>query len=186
LIIPTEFTCTLGAISFQESTIRVGKERSVSFLREVKTLKKQLERQKSAMAGRLRDIYENGHTDYIACILDAATFSDFVNRTEFFSSLVNADANMIEEINAKTEKLNDSQQLLHSKKGEIAQDRRQYEEKDRYLASLEEKRKGLLHEVKTERRQVSSSIIYLEHLSRQEEARMQAIIRSYQVTSHGK
>jgi len=152
--------------------------------RDIAMLKNQVKKQKNAMAGRLRDIYENGQIDYMACILDSATFSDFLNRSDFFSQLVKADTNLIEETNQKAEELNRREQLLHAKKGEVAQLQGKYREEDRYLASLESQRRGLLSDVRYERRQISQSIIYLEHLTRQEEARLQSIIVSYQGSHH--
>jgi len=152
--------------------------------RDIAMLKKQVKRQKGAMANRLRDIYENGQVDYMACILDSATFSDFLNRSDFFSQLVRADCNMIEETNRKADELNQREQQLHGKKAEVAQLQGKYQQEDRYLASLESKRQGLLSDVKYEHRQISQSIVYLEHLTRQEEARLQSIILSYQGSHH--
>ncbi|MCL5037133.1 MAG: peptidoglycan DD-metalloendopeptidase family protein [Chloroflexi bacterium] len=143
----------------------------------MKILDDQMSHQQRMLSGRLRDIYENGELDYIACILESENFADFLNRTEFLSRIVRSDYNLIRDLQEKTAEYEAEQRRRQQTLQRLDQTRMDYDQKATELSSLESRRRGLLNSVSYERRKVNRYVIFLENLSKQEEEDLQQIIR---------
>ncbi|MCD6309632.1 MAG: peptidoglycan DD-metalloendopeptidase family protein [Candidatus Eremiobacteraeota bacterium] len=165
-----------------ELTVRVRQiENEISVIKmNLKILEDQVACQQEALSGRLRDIYENGNLDYIACILEAEDFADFLNRTEYLSRIVRADYSLIQDLQKKVKDFEAEQRLYEEKKQELDRTRRLYDRKAYELSSLESKRRRLLNMVSYQRSKLKRYVIHLEHLSQREENKLQALIREAQ------
>ncbi len=87
---------------------------------ELKTAEKNREKQYEALKKRVRVMYENGDLGYVQVVLDATSFSDFLNRLEYINRIVDYDKTMVE-------KLKETEELIATKYDETEQHKKEVE-----------------------------------------------------------
>jgi septal ring factor EnvC (AmiA/AmiB activator) len=139
-------------------------------------LRAYLNKQKKALATRLKDIYNNDELDYIACLLNSSSFADFLNRMDFLSLIIKADYNLIDDIKLKTCKFENMKAMRLAKLKEIAKTKNDYSYNELCLSKLESKRKNILAQVSAQRLEIADYVSQLEHLSKEMEEKLENMI----------
>ncbi len=79
----------------------------------------QEEKQYNSMKLRIKYMYENGDSDYIALLLEADSFGDFLNRTEYIAKISEYDQKSYENYKMLKQKVIDTQKQLEERKEEL-------------------------------------------------------------------
>ncbi|NLM42748.1 MAG: peptidoglycan DD-metalloendopeptidase family protein [Clostridiales bacterium] len=115
--------------------------------RELDRAIEEAEAQRELLHKRVRVMYQNGSTSYLAVLLDATSFSDFISRLDLMRKIINYDVNLLKEritykdiIDSKKQQLEMEQQQKEELKNEIVQKKEEVEltkeEKEKILKDL--------------------------------------------------
>jgi len=133
--------------SIDESTLRVKDlEKSLSNAREnlrrteeaLRETEKKLNKSTEDLNKRMRHIYQAGSVSYLEVLLGAKDFNDFVNRYELLKLVVEQDVEIVNEVRAAREKINEQKQSLESQQQRLLA---MIQEQNRVRQELEAKQK---------------------------------------------
>ena len=79
----------------------------------------QEEKQYNSMKLRIKYMYENGDSDYISLLLEADSFGDFLNRTEYIAKISEYDQKSYENYKLLKQKVVDTQAKLEEQRAEL-------------------------------------------------------------------
>jgi murein DD-endopeptidase MepM/ murein hydrolase activator NlpD len=130
-----------------------------------------------ALNRRLVDIYENGNLNYLAVLLSARSFTQFVERWQDLKLLIDANETAIRERKAAAEKVASVQADLQRVQLQLQQEQQAQERAKNQLATLAGERQNLVAVADQQRRQVAAQVAQYEDLSASEEAALEALIR---------
>lgn len=135
-----------------------------------------LKRHDDALRRRLVDAYEHGDTGYLAVLLAARSFSDFIERWQDVRLLIAANEREVRERKAAEGKVSAAQTALRATQAALdAQEQAQERAKDQ-LDSLASERANLVAVADAQRRHVASDVAQMENLTAGEEAQLEALI----------
>ena len=80
----------------------------------------QEEKQYNSMKLRIKYMYENGDSDYIELLMEAESFADLLNRTEYIAKISEYDQKSYENYKMLKQKVIDKQNQLEERKAELA------------------------------------------------------------------
>ncbi|HHY78044.1 MAG TPA: hypothetical protein GX498_06005, partial [Clostridiales bacterium] len=102
--------------------------------RELDRAIEEAENQRELLHKRVRVMYQNGPTSYLAVLLDATSFSDFISRLDLMRKIINHDVNLLKErityrdlIDSKKQQLEMEQQQKEELKNEIVRKKEEVE-----------------------------------------------------------
>jgi len=115
--------------------------------RELDRAIEEAENQRELLHKRVRVMYQNGPTSYLAVLLDATSFSDFISRLDLMRKIINHDVNLLKErityrdlIDSKKQQLEMEQQQKEELKNEIVRKKEEVEltkeEKEKLLQEI--------------------------------------------------
>lgn len=170
-----------------EETIRNVNDRRDRIERELinvrdnmEELKRKLAKQQLSLSARLKDIYMNREIDYFTVILEAESFSDFINRVEFLQRIVKNDTDMIKEVKEKRRKLQEEKCHLEELEAELGRIEKDYRKRQASYAKLKHTRSELLVQVQYKRTSIANNVYELETLTRDMELQLQKLIQEAQ------
>lgn len=129
---------------------------------------------------RLVDIYENGDMSYVAVLLSARTFAEFVERWEDLRLLIAANERAVRERKSAEAKVAAVQADLQRTQTELASEQLAQERAKNQLSTLAEERRNLVTLADSERRHRATEVAEMENLSAAEEAELEGLIRERQ------
>ena len=133
-----------------------------------------------ALNRRLVNIYENGDLSYMAVLLSAHSFTQFVERWQDLQLLIDANQTAIRERKAAAEKVASVQADLQRVQMQLEQEQQAQERAKNQLAVLADERRNLVAVADQQRRHVAAQVAEIEDLSASEEAALEALIRQRQ------
>ncbi len=145
--------------------------------RSVRVTQGKLRRSQQALERRLRGIYEDGETNYLAVLLQSTSFTDFINQTEYLQRIIQTDQELIGQVRAQKAELERQKTAAQRTVVEIKGLKREFEEKVTGLAAAQERQASVLAQLQTHRRKLESKVESLEHLSVDMEHRLSDLIR---------
>ncbi|MEW6279357.1 MAG: peptidoglycan DD-metalloendopeptidase family protein [Candidatus Eremiobacterota bacterium] len=166
----------------QEARTRLSlaRHRLESLRQNIRRTEARLKRSQLALETRLRGIYEEGEVNYAAVLLEAESFTDFLNQSEYLQRIVESDQQLIGEVRARRQELERQKRAAQRTVDEVARQKRAFEEQEGRLASLETRRRKLLSQVRSERDAIASRVDELQHSSAELEAQLEQLIRARQ------
>ncbi|WP_372998104.1 murein hydrolase activator EnvC family protein [Lutispora sp.] len=127
--------------------------------RELDRATEEAETQKELLNKRVRVMYQNGSSSYLAVLLNATSFSDFISRLDLMRKIINYDVNLLKE--RKTIRDN-----IDQKKQQLEYEQQQKEVLKNDLSSKKEE----VESVKSQKEQVLKEVYKdLKELERQED-----------------
>jgi murein DD-endopeptidase MepM/ murein hydrolase activator NlpD len=153
------------AYNTAKSDLEDTRDRRVSAQKQLRDCETRLKRHDAAVCSRLKAMYEIGEPSYLEVLLNATTFSDFVERADNMQRIAEQDANLlIDYVNQKkaAEKLRN--QLLEQEAREAEQARALYRKKAEY-ESQASKVQWLLLRANSERAAAERELAELEQAS---------------------
>lgn len=104
--------------------------------KELSKARKQEKRQYKAMKNRIRFLYEMDTETVIEVLLTAENFADFLNKTEYISSIHEYDRDMLERYRETKEEIASKEKKLAGQEESLVQLQKQQEEKQQEIADL--------------------------------------------------
>jgi murein DD-endopeptidase MepM/ murein hydrolase activator NlpD len=93
----------------------------LSAQKELDQKQKELEDRQSALGKRARGIYESGQISYLELLFQSSDLSDFINRMEYFTKLVDNDRKLLADIKSQKEQIAQKTRELQSRRDQAAQ-----------------------------------------------------------------
>lgn len=139
-----------------------------------------LQRHNDALRRRLIDAYENGDLGYVAVLLDARSFSDFVERWNDIGFVIKADEATIRERRADADRVAAIQTSLLSDEASLESAQGAADQQRHALDALAQERRNLLDVADNERRRVAQQVEQLSDISDQAEGALEALVAEKQ------
>jgi len=145
--------------------------------RDIDELEEDLAEQTNVMSKRLVFAYEEGsNVSYLQVLLAATDIQDFLTRYDYLASIVDNDANMIEEIDREKTELDIKKNELESQKNQMEDLQEEQQDKKEDLKYNKDQKKEMLDNVVKERRAYEQALNELEQASNQ----LETMIRNIQ------
>lgn len=136
-------------IADQEAIIEIQEGNIEKKEQEIAETEAHLEEQMGHLEHRMRAMYKNGSVNYLEVLFSATSFSDFLSRLKFITTIIDSDAILINDVRETREilakekvELEAELVLLVQRKEKLEDDRNQAKEDERKVASLVANRKA--------------------------------------------
>jgi murein DD-endopeptidase MepM/ murein hydrolase activator NlpD len=139
-----------------------------------------LQRHNDALKRRLIDAYEYGDLGYVAVLLDAKTFADFVERWNDVGYVIKANEVTIRQRKADADRVAAIQAGLLAAEASLENAQADAEQQQRALDALAQQRRNLLTLAQNEKQNVAVQVGELEDTSAEAEAALEALVREKQ------
>jgi murein DD-endopeptidase MepM/ murein hydrolase activator NlpD len=139
-----------------------------------------LQRHNDALKRRLVDAYENGELSYVAVLLDAKSFGDFVERWNDIRYVIKANEATIRSRRADADRVSMIQRSLLSDEASLRNALAAASQQRAALDGLATEKRNLLAVADDQRRHVQTEVSALDGLSEEAEAALEALIRAKQ------
>jgi murein DD-endopeptidase MepM/ murein hydrolase activator NlpD len=139
-----------------------------------------LERHNDALKRRLIAAYEYGDLGYVAVLLDAKTFGDFVERWNDVGYVIKANEATIRQRRADAERVQEIQAGLLAAEASLQSARADAEQQQNALSALAQQRRNLLDLAQNQKQNVAVQVGELEDTSAEAEAALEALVREKQ------
>lgn len=124
-----------------ESDLAAKEEELVQAQADYEAAKQREEEQYEAMKLRIQYIYMEGNTDYLSMLLEADSFADFLNRTDFAKEIQTKDREMLTEYQETKAEVEELLEQLEQEKADLEDLQAEYEQEKAVVeASLAEKK----------------------------------------------
>ena len=147
----------LADISENEKQIEKTQKNIEQTKSDIIDMENTLQEKKDDMASRIRFIYENESNSFLAVLLSADGFADFLNKLEYISEINSYDRDKmdeyktaLEELSDKKEQLAEQEDALEDKNASLKALKEEYEEKQTQVASLIEQTKSALNDTQSD------------------------------------
>lgn len=155
--------------------------RKLAFNRlQLAAAQKTLQRHNDALRRRLIDAYESGDLGYVAVMLQAKSFGDFVERWNDIRYVIKANEATIRQRRSDETAVRGIQSHLLGDEAALQNAQAQADQEKRALDGLALQRQNLLAVADNERQSVSHEVAQLDDMSESEEASLEALIRAKQ------
>jgi murein DD-endopeptidase MepM/ murein hydrolase activator NlpD len=149
--------------------------------RQLEAASASLNRHRDALNRRVVDVYEYGSaSSYLAVLLSATSFVDFIERWDFIRDILHADASLIATVNNEQAQYERLVFVLESTQAALTREQQEELARKQQLGSLATLRQNLLSIASAQRSAIAAQVTELEGLSLAEEARLQALIQERQ------
>ena len=139
-----------------------------------------LKRHDDALRHRLIDAYENGDLSYVAVLIDAHSFGDFVERWNDIRYVIKANQVTIRARKADADKVTAIQTTLLADEASLRDAVGQANQQKMALGGLAQERKNLLDVADAQRRAVAGEVAQVEEISSNAEAALEELVREKQ------
>lgn len=142
--------------------------------KELEAAQKRLEERTQVLGARLKEIYKKGEVSYLEVLLEATDFSDFLVRYHLLEKIAEQDMDLIAEIQAERQAIQDKQAVLEANKAKLISLEQQAQAR---LKDLEQKRgeqKAIMASLETEKQAIEKGLRELEAASRSIASRIRA------------
>lgn len=147
---------------------------------ELKQAEEELEKSSALLMKRLKGIHQAGEVSYLEVLLEAQSFSDFINRVELMQKVVQQDKEIMEEVAKEKERIDNNKKKLDEKIKQLASMRQQQERVKIELASRQQERAELLQAAKQDEQAFEQQAYQLEQ---QEQSIIQRIAQQNSASS---
>ncbi|MDQ2662626.1 MAG: peptidoglycan DD-metalloendopeptidase family protein [Candidatus Eremiobacteraeota bacterium] len=144
---------------------------------QLRAAEKTLKLHDDLLKKRLVDSYERGDSGYLSVLLDARSFSDFVERWHDLSLLISANQRDVKARKIAEKIVLGAQARLEAVQLALAAEAQAQQRAKNQLASLADERANLVAVADDQRRSVASQVAQIEGLSASEESNLEALIQ---------
>lgn len=171
---------SIARVSGSLALLATGIERTQARLtikrRQLDAASASLGRHRSALEGRLVDIYEYGPATYLDVLMQASSFTEFLTRWDFLRALLRSDAALIAKINVEQAQFEKAVAELEATQNDLESQRSDQQSKRAELATLAEQRQRLLSIAQRQKNVIAQEVVELEELTAAQEAALQRLI----------
>lgn len=121
-----------------------------------------LEASNEQLRMRVKGMYQSGPVSYLEVLLDSGSFSDFTNRLEFLSRLVESDKIIVDQITKEKQQIEKYKNSLETRTHQIASMKKEQEAIMATLAQEQREKTGLLKEAQQDLQKTAAEVDRLE------------------------
>jgi len=125
-----------------------------------------LEQQRAKLARRLRNLYKFGVERELEFLLSTRSFGQLLARWDFLVRVAQQDRQLLEDIAAKREQVQETQQALETNLTQLQRNARATETQNRRLASLRQERRSSVETIRTQREAYEAAAAELDKTAR--------------------
>jgi murein DD-endopeptidase MepM/ murein hydrolase activator NlpD len=177
-------TRNIAAVQARLASINAGidsTERKLAFNKlQLDAALKTLHRHDEALRRRLIDAYENGELSYVAVLLEAHSFDDFVERWNDIRFVIKANQATIRARKADADRVQGIEVKLLADESSLRDAMQQAGQQKNALDALATQRKNLLEVADAQRRSVQTEVAQEEEISAGAEAALEELVREKQ------
>lgn len=115
--------------------------------RELDRATEEAAEQKELLNKRVRVMYQNGSTGYLAVLLNSTSFSDFISRIDLLRKIINHDVNLLKERKTYRDTIDQKKQQLESEQQKKEELKNDMSKKLEQVESTKSEKETLLKEV---------------------------------------
>jgi len=145
-------------LSATRRRLRLLEERRLAIGRQIQSNQVRLDQsiaslddQRARLARRLRNLYKFGAEHELEFLLSTRSFAQLLARWDFLVRIAEQDRAMLDDIAARKEQVQESQQVLESNLTQLQKNARSSEAQNRRLANLREQRQTSIETIRTQR-----------------------------------
>jgi len=147
---------------------------------QLKAAQLTLERHDGALRRRLVEVYEHGDLGFVDVLLNARSFTDFVERWNDVRYIIKANEETVRQRRADAARVHAISVALLGEQLQLQSQASQEQQAKNELAGLADQRQQLLAVADTQRRQVAQEVSQLDEESADAEAALESLIREKQ------
>ena len=117
----TQIATAQTLLDQKQAAYTQAKTQVISAQKELDQKQKELEDRRVALGKRVKGIYESGQISYVELLFQSSDLSDFVNRMEYFTKLVDNDRELLIDIKSQKEQITQKTRELQSRSDQAAQ-----------------------------------------------------------------
>jgi murein DD-endopeptidase MepM/ murein hydrolase activator NlpD len=142
---------------------------------ELAQKEEELNQRMSVFSQRVKEVYINGQVSYLEVAFQATSVSDFLSRFDLLEELVEQDVEMLAELEAEINEVEEKKATLEKQRNRIAEIKKSTEKKEKLLAAKQEEKKQWIEQVEQDKKEVEKALDELERLSAQIAAQIKKI-----------
>lgn len=132
--------------------------------------------QKDTYDQRVRAMYMNGPSGYLAILLNAEDFSDFISRADITKKVMEYDINLLKEMKEKQEKIETAKNKLNGEKDQLVKLQLDTKEKKSEIDSINSQKKSYYDKLQKDQKSYEAAFAEEEKASKKLESEIQNII----------
>ncbi|MEL7568324.1 MAG: peptidoglycan DD-metalloendopeptidase family protein, partial [Dehalobacterium sp.] len=143
--------------------------------KELEQTEEELNQRLEIFGQRVKDVYINGQISYLEVAFQATSVSDFLTRFDLLEKLVEQDVEMLNEIEAQKNEVEEKKAALEKQRNQIAEIKKATENQEKVLANKQEEKKQWIVQVEQDKKEVEEALDELERNSAQIAAQIKKI-----------
>lgn len=143
--------------------------------KELKQVEEELNQRMEFFTQRLKQVYINGQVSYLEVMFEATSVSDFLTRFDLMEKLVEQDAEMLNQIEAKKNEVEEKKDKLEKQRNRIETIKTSTEKQEKVLSEKQDEKKQWIEQVEQDKKEVAKALDELERLSAQVAAQIKKI-----------
>ena len=132
---------------------------------ELAQKEEELNQRMAVFSQRVKEVYINGQVSYLEVAFQATSVSDFLSRFDLLEELVEQDVEMLAELEAEINEVEEKKASLEEQRNRIAEIKKSTEKQEKLLAAKQEEKKQWIEQVEQDKKEVEKALDELERLS---------------------
>ena len=132
--------------------------------------------QKDTYDQRVRAMYMNGPSGYLAILLDAENFSDFISRADITKKVMEYDINLLKEMKEKQEKIEAERNRLNAENDQLVKLQQDAKGKKSEICSINSQKKSYYDKLERDQKSYEMAFAEEERTSKQLKKEIQGIL----------
>lgn len=145
-----------------EATLVSAMNRLEKTKKDLAASEERLEDSNQQLRMRVKGMYQSGPVSYLEVLLNSGSFSDFTNRLEFLTRMVESDKTIVDRISKEKQQIEEYKNSLETRARQIASMKKEQEYVMETLAQAQKEKTGLLKEAQQDLQKTAAEVDRLE------------------------
>lgn len=145
-----------------EATLTSAMNRLEKTKKDLAASEERLEDSNQQLRMRVKGMYQSGPVSYLEVLLNSGSFSDFTNRLEFLTRMVESDKTIVDRISKEKQQIEEYKNSLETRARQIASMKKEQEYVMETLAQAQKEKTGLLKEAQQDLQKTAAEVDRLE------------------------
>ncbi|MEG6523067.1 murein hydrolase activator EnvC family protein [Desulfotomaculum sp. 1211_IL3151] len=145
-----------------ESTLTSAMKTLEKTKKDLAESEERLEDSNQQLRMRVKGMYQSGPVSYLEVLLNSGSFSDFTNRLEFLTRMVESDKTIVDRISKEKQQIEEYKNSLETRARQIASMKKEQEQVMATLAQAQKEKTGLLKEAQQDLQKTAAEVDRLE------------------------
>ncbi|ABO51573.1 peptidase M23B [Desulforamulus reducens MI-1] len=145
-----------------EATLASSLSKLAETKKDLAKSEERLEESNDQLKKRVKGMYQSGPVSYLEVLLNAGSFSEFTNRMEFLTRMIESDKTLVDRMSKEKQQIEEYKNVLETRTRQIASMKREQEYVKETLTKAQEEKKGLLNEAEQDLKKTAEEVDRLE------------------------